>query len=97
MPQPKYNSFTSYELTLDEERLGHALSPLTICVLQNVLSDLAHSKLNSVFDPSKPLEYAQAEAAHTGKIELLTWLIEQAKWANSGKAIDETSQDRAQE
>lgn len=93
MPTPVNNTFTTYELTPEEERIGHALSPLTLCVIQNALAELAQTKLNAVYDPTQPLQYAQADATLTGKMEILRWLQDQAKWANSAEAINST-QDR---
>ena len=74
--------FTSYELTEKEELTGSILTELQKCVLQNELSRTAMEKNLLTFDTEKPAEFSQNEAYLRGKIDLLSYLLENSTIAN---------------
>ena len=70
------NKFTSYQLTEEEYNSGSMFSlPQQQC-LQNLLSEAAHLRLALDFDPLNPGDFVQQEAFLKGKIELLSYLLE---------------------
>jgi hypothetical protein len=70
------NSFTSYEHTDTEKRIGEILSTHQRECVQNIISLTAHTKLNLVYDPEHPMQFAQDMAYHQGKLDVLTYLLQ---------------------
>ena len=70
------NSFTSYELTPQEELQGSIFNSLQLQVLHNHLAAYAEQKIALDYTPEHPLIFAQDEASLKAKIELLNYLIE---------------------
>lgn len=70
------NSFSSYNLSTEEEETGSVLNYLQKAVLQNKLAIIAQDKLNTVFDPLNPTAFAQQEAYLRGQMEVINWLLD---------------------
>ena len=70
------NSFSSYQLTEDQQRVGAQLTPENIYVIQNHISDLAEEKLNLIFTPNEPMAFALRNAELQGQIDILKMLVE---------------------
>jgi hypothetical protein len=77
MPNPKLNTFSSYNLTEDEEKSGSQLSSLNVAMIQNLRSSIAEEKLNLVFTPNDVLSYTQQEAYLKGQLDILSFLLNQ--------------------
>ena len=75
------NSFTSYELTVEEQLQGSIFNTVQLQVLHNHLADIAAEKLALDYTPEHPLLYAQAEAALNGNIQFINYLIEASQAA----------------
>jgi hypothetical protein len=75
MPLPKPNTFSSYTLSPEESMQGALLTSLNICVIQNLISQIAEEKVMLTYDPANPLVYAQREAELHGQILILQQLI----------------------
>lgn len=75
------NSFTSYELTPQEQLQGSILNTLQLQVLHNHLADIAEEKLALDYNPEHPLLYAQTEAALNGNIKFINYLIDASEAA----------------
>lgn len=73
------NKFTSFDLTPEEFKAGTILSLPQIQVLQNSLSEVALQKVELVYDPLNPVDFAQQVAYLQGKIDVLSLLIENSK------------------
>ena len=73
------NKFTSYELTEEETRSGSIFSVQQVQVLQNTLSEIAHLKLGLTYDPLNPVDFAQQVAYAQGKLDVISYLIENSK------------------
>lgn len=76
------NTFTSYDLTLEEELSGSILTLQQTQVLQNMLSSIAEEKLALEFDPMKPEVFSQAEAYKRGQLDLILYILENSEAAN---------------
>lgn len=76
MPRAVRSSFTHYELTIQEAQNGQILTTDNIYVIQNMMCMLAESRLNLDFDPARPAEFMQKEAAIKGSINTLQILID---------------------
>lgn len=90
------NAFTSYQLSQQEEITGSIFTTNQKQVLQNLLSEAASQKLHLEYDPSDTLTFVQQEAYHTGKIELLQYLLansDASEDANLHLAIQSPNQD----
>ena len=72
------NSFTSYDLTLEEELVGSILSFPQKCVIQNLRCAYAEQKLKLKYDPLNPQEFIQCEAELQGQLNLLELLLTQS-------------------
>jgi len=70
------NSFSSYQLTQEEELQGQVLTVTQKEVLQNLLVTNAEEKLRLEFDPDQPKLFIQHEAYKRGQIELLEYILE---------------------
>lgn len=76
------NTFFSYQLTEDQQRVGAQLTPENNYVIQNLISDLAEEKLNLIFTPNDPMAFALRNAELQGQIDILKMLIEQSASAH---------------
>lgn len=72
------NTFSSYELTEEEELLGSILNIHQKYVLQNLRCNYAEQKLQLKFDPLNPQEFIQIEAELQGQLKLLEFLLVQS-------------------
>lgn len=70
------NTFTQYEFTEEEIEEASILSPLLRMYLQSRMATLAQEKLNSKFDPTNPVRFAQLEAELAGKISIISELLD---------------------
>ena len=80
------NTFSSYELTDDEQTQGSLLTITQKQVIQNHICNIAEEKLALVFDASKPTAYAQEEASLAGQIAALKWMIDISEAAEAAQA-----------
>ena len=69
------NTFSSWELTPEEELQGSTLTTLQKQVIQNQIALLAQEKNMLVYDPSNPFEFVQQEADLKGQISSLQYLF----------------------
>ena len=76
MSQLQPNSFTSYELTDQEQLEGTIFTILQLQSLHNLLSSYAEEKIALDYDPEHPILFMQNEASLKAKIEVLTYIIE---------------------
>jgi hypothetical protein len=79
MSTPIIDKFSSFQLTSEEQISGSIYSLVQLQVLQNLLSESAHSRIALNYDPLNPVDFAQQEAFLKGKIELLSYLIENSQ------------------
>ena len=70
------NSFSSYDLTEEEEIQGNLLTQVQKQVIQNNIVNLAEEKINLVLDPTLSTEYVQREAGLAGQIAALRYRLE---------------------
>ena len=76
--KPAINSFTSYELTPEEELAGGTLSTLQLAVIQNELAFTMEQKLLLKVDGNNITYYIQQEADFAGRIAILTAIIDRS-------------------
>lgn len=69
------SQFCRYEMTELEILQGSALSLVQTQCLQNQLADIASRKLNLVFEPLNPTDFAQQIAWHQGQMDALQHLL----------------------
>ena len=69
------HTFSSYELTAEEELQGQLLNQLQQAALQNLLCTVAKQKLELVLDTAAPLAFTQQEAYLRGQYDVLTHLL----------------------
>lgn len=82
------NTFSTYELTAEEQVLSDQLSQLNVAKIQNLRSQIAEEKLNLVFTPNDTLTYTQSEAYLKGQLDLLTFLLQSHEEANQFHKIE---------
>jgi hypothetical protein len=70
------NDFTSYAMSAEEELQAQLLTQLQVAFIQNLLAKAARDKLDIVFNPEKPLQFAQQEAYAAGQIQILRHLLD---------------------
>jgi hypothetical protein len=71
------NSFTQYELTLEEHAAAVAVSPLTLMYFQNLLAERALKRLELRVDTNEPTASWIAEEAYlAGQLDLLMLIRE---------------------
>lgn len=70
------NTFTTYELTSEEQNAGATLTTANQHTIQNLISSAAQLKVNLTFDPDKPTAFLQEEARLNGEIRILSYLLE---------------------
>ena len=75
MSHPITNTFSSYSLSENEQKLGTQLTQLNVAVFQNQRSQIAEEKLNLVFTPNDVLHYTQQEAYLKGQLDLLNYIL----------------------
>lgn len=69
------SAFSKWQLTPDEY-LQYSVIPDTYkIILQNHIAEAAEKRLALTFDPTNPLEFAQAEAEIKGQIGILQFLL----------------------
>ena len=73
------NSFTSYELTEQEELQGCIYTTVQLQVLQNHLAGYAEQKLNLEYDPEHKERFLQEDASLKSKIDFIQYLIDTSK------------------
>lgn len=84
--QVRETVFTAVDFTsAEEERAAHALNPYTLAWIKSLRADAAQDRLDLAFDPQNPLQFAQAEAALKGQIQILTHIIDCHELATSGE------------
>jgi hypothetical protein len=91
MATPKLNSFSSWELTPEEELAGARLTELQIKKIQNEIAIVAHSKLALSFDQNNTLKFAQEEAYFKGQLEILEYLLQQNEAASQYSTTNQVS------
>jgi len=75
MANIKPNTFTTYELTPEEDITGSILSELQQYKLQNERAAVADSLVRLTFDPSNVSKYLQEEAELQGKLNMLDYIF----------------------
>lgn len=88
------NSFTTYDL--DETTLlqGSVLNHTQKMVLQNMLAQTATDKLSLHYNPENPTAFAAEDAYITGKLELLSYILDTSDAAE--ERLAELARDAAQ-
>ena len=69
------SQFCRYSLAEEEFIQGSALTSLQAYCIQNQIADQASRKLNLMFDPKNPEDFAQQIAWHQGQIDALQHLL----------------------
>ena len=69
------SQFCRYAMTEQELLQGSSLSMVQTQCLQNQLADIASRKLNLVFNPANPGDFAQQIAWHQGQIDAIQHLL----------------------
>lgn len=70
------NSFTSYNLTEEENSMGSLLTITQKQVIHNHIAGLAEEKLALTFDVNNQLQFVQRQAELEGQISSLRWLLD---------------------
>jgi hypothetical protein len=73
------NTFSSYQLTREEDISGRILNTQQKQVLQNQLSSIATDKLNLIFNPKEPEDYAMQVAYKQGQLDLINYLLAESE------------------
>lgn len=76
MPRQLSNSFTSYQLTAEETKLGSQLTELNVALIQNLKSQIAEELLSLDFTPNDILSYTQQEAYKKGQLAAFSYLLQ---------------------
>lgn len=79
----KPSIYCSYEFTEQEELQSCILTSLNKQRIQNLLASYAHEKASLDFNPEKPHEFLQREAALQGSLKALQYLLDLAAHAES--------------
>ena len=85
------NSFSSYNLSPEEEESGQVLNSNQKMVLQNKLCAIAEEKIRLTYDSTMPIVFAQREAELQGQMSVIQWLLD------SSEKIEEEIKLRTQE
>jgi len=72
------NTFTSYNLSEQEELQGSIFTSLQLQVLQNALASVAEEKINLEYDPKHPEVFLQKEAGLQGQLATYNYLIDKS-------------------
>jgi len=75
--------YCSYSFTELEELQSCLLTSLNKQRIQNLISSYAHEKASLDFNPEKPHEFLQREAALQGSLKALQYLLDLAAHAES--------------
>ena len=70
------NTFSSYDLTEDEEKQGAILTNLQLQVMQNHLATVAEEKLSLTVDPNNMQQFLMEDAYKRGQIDLILYFME---------------------
>jgi hypothetical protein len=70
------NSFSTFELSEAEQEAGSIINYNQKMVLQNKLSEIATQKINAIYDPQQPLEFAQNISYLQGQLDVINWLLD---------------------
>ena len=73
------NTFSSYQLTREEDISGRILNTQQKQVLQNQLSSIATDKLNLIFNPKEPEDYAMQVAYKQGQLDFINYLLAESE------------------
>lgn len=74
--------FSRYQMTEEEALQGALLTTLQICCIQNQIADIASRKLNLVYNPQNPTDFAQQISWYQGQLEALEFLLSASEAAN---------------
>lgn len=83
MARPIPTSFTSYQLSEEEQLKGQVLTTENYYVIQNLICTAAEEKLSLKYDPDNASTYLQREAELQGQIGILRMLLELSLSAQS--------------
>lgn len=83
MARPIPTTFTSYQLSEEEQLKGQVLTTENYYVIQNLICAAAEDKLSLKFDPLQPSIFLQREAELQGQIGILRMLLEMSLSAQS--------------
>lgn len=83
MARPIPTTFTSYQLSEEEQLKGQVLTTENYYVIQNLICQAAEDKLSLKFDPLQPAIFLQREAELQGQIGILRMLLEMSLSAQS--------------
>jgi ankyrin repeat protein len=73
------NTFTTFELSQDEQVAGHILNETTRAVIQNHLAQVSELKINlnpNLSEPNYMQSFIQQQAYYEGQISTLRWLLD---------------------
>jgi hypothetical protein len=70
------NSFTTYTLVEEEQKLADQLSSLTVASISNLRSNIAHEILALTYNPLNPLEFQQQDSYLKGQLAILSYLLD---------------------
>lgn len=70
------HSFNRYQMTVEEQRAGQALSLSNQAVIQNLIATIAEEKLHLVLDANNITAYAQEEAYLRGQLDILRHVLD---------------------
>lgn len=76
------NSFSQFSLTPEEQTAGELLTTTQVQVIRNLLAGEALKRIALTFDPTQPMQFAQAEAEIQGAIGAYTYLLEASEIAH---------------
>lgn len=79
------NTFSSWQLSVEEEELGQILTHEQQAVLQNKLAEIARDKLNVTFNVTIPAAFAQEEAYLRGQMDVINWLLDTSTSVESAR------------
>lgn len=77
MPTPRPTPFTAYEFSEEEILQANVLPPLLRQRIQTMLADTSVQVLGLVYDPDKPLDFVQKDAALKGQMQVYQLLLEE--------------------
>lgn len=75
MPKPISNPFTEFEFTEEEYYAATRFGPLTLHLIQTLLSRAAQQKLRLTYDPKNPEKFLQDDAYIQASIETYEHLL----------------------
>lgn len=69
------NTFTEYELSDAELKLGSIFTDTNRAIIQNLIAKAASDKIALTYDVNSPMTFVQREAELQGQIGILTYLL----------------------